>query len=226
MRRSLNRHVLSILRGVIGLNQVSFHKLIDVSLSTVVSIEVGRLKLSESLAERISIVTGVDYWWLLENDTTRPPIDLGGKPYTKATFESVQAECEPLIELGMRRYEPDQLLPVFLQKTAALLIGATKQNREALCGYRLNKALDDLLIEFGVRRDDPISSHQMKSHDILPALGDDPNNPLMQRHLEPKAVLVIFKRELNAALAKRPKLNRKEPSVVKMCEVPVKSKKL
>jgi hypothetical protein len=57
---------------------------------SVQAIELGRLKLSESLAFRISQATGVDYAWLLENDLSRPPVNKQNAPYSEADLIRAQ----------------------------------------------------------------------------------------------------------------------------------------
>jgi DNA-binding XRE family transcriptional regulator len=65
-------HVLSVLRKNLALRQTELAKMVGCSVNTITSIEVGRLKLSESLARRIAVVTGCDEQWLLANDISVP----------------------------------------------------------------------------------------------------------------------------------------------------------
>jgi transcriptional regulator with XRE-family HTH domain len=55
-----------VLRQILGLTVEEFAKLIGKSLTTVNSLETGRLKLSEETAFRISQETGVEMHWLLK----------------------------------------------------------------------------------------------------------------------------------------------------------------
>jgi DNA-binding XRE family transcriptional regulator len=72
MPASKSSHVLSVLRKNLALRQTELAKMVGCSVNTITSIEVGRLKLSESLAKRIAAVTGCDEQWLLAGDISVP----------------------------------------------------------------------------------------------------------------------------------------------------------
>jgi DNA-binding XRE family transcriptional regulator len=65
-------HVLAVLRKNLALRQSELAQMVGCSVQTIQSIEVGRLKLSESLASRIWAATGCDKEWLLRNDLSEP----------------------------------------------------------------------------------------------------------------------------------------------------------
>jgi DNA-binding XRE family transcriptional regulator len=65
-------HVLSVLRKNLALRQTQLAKMVGCSVATITSIEVGRLKFSESLAKRIAAATGCDEQWLLAGDASVP----------------------------------------------------------------------------------------------------------------------------------------------------------
>src|SRR6516165_10387001 len=65
-------HVLSVLRKNLALRQTQLAKMVGCSVATITSVEVGRLKLSESLAKRIAAATGCDEQWLLAGDASVP----------------------------------------------------------------------------------------------------------------------------------------------------------
>jgi transcriptional regulator with XRE-family HTH domain len=85
MSASKNSHVLSVLRKNLALSQHEIAEMLGCAKATITSIEVGRLKLSESLADRIVAVTGCDKEWLLANDVSVPmpsqALDLGKTAY-------------------------------------------------------------------------------------------------------------------------------------------------
>jgi len=72
MPASKSSHALSVLRKNLALRQNELAKMVGCSVNTITSIEVGRLKLSESLAKRIAVVTDCDEQWLLANDVSVP----------------------------------------------------------------------------------------------------------------------------------------------------------
>src|SRR5260221_9475145 len=85
MPASKRSHVLAILRKNLALRQTELAEMVGCSVATIQSIEVGRLKLSKSLAERISMATGADANWLLRNDVSEP---MPPRPFYMANVES------------------------------------------------------------------------------------------------------------------------------------------
>lgn len=91
MRPSPQRHTLAVLRTLIGFTQKELAQILECSTPTVQAVELGKLKLSLDLAERVHFQTGVCTEWLLADDVSQPPVSPQGKPYTKARFEEMQA---------------------------------------------------------------------------------------------------------------------------------------
>ena len=65
-------NVLAVLRKQLSLKQGELAELAGCSISTIQAIEVDKLKLSKSLASRISLQTGANLDWLLANDVSVP----------------------------------------------------------------------------------------------------------------------------------------------------------
>jgi DNA-binding XRE family transcriptional regulator len=86
MPASKSSHVLSVLRKNLALRQTELAKMVGCSVATITSIEVGRLKMSESLADRIVAVTGCDKAWLLANDVSEP---MPKRPFFMESVETV-----------------------------------------------------------------------------------------------------------------------------------------
>jgi transcriptional regulator with XRE-family HTH domain len=72
MPASKSSHVLAIHRRTLRLNQADLARLAGCSVSTIQSVELGRLQLSQGLAARISLGTGVDGQWLFANNSSVP----------------------------------------------------------------------------------------------------------------------------------------------------------
>ena len=69
---SVKRHNLARLRKELQITQAKLAALLRCSSATIKAVEIGKLPLSESLAERIGRATGVDPIWLLQNDLNAP----------------------------------------------------------------------------------------------------------------------------------------------------------
>ena len=91
MRPSPQRHTLAVLRTLIGFTQKEMAQILECSVPTVQAVELGKLKLSIDLAQRVHFQTGASTEWLLADDVSKPPESGMGKPYTKAFFEEFQA---------------------------------------------------------------------------------------------------------------------------------------
>jgi transcriptional regulator with XRE-family HTH domain len=65
---SVKRHNLARLRKELEITQTELARLLRCSSATIRAVEIGKLPLSESLAERIAAATGVDPIWLRRND--------------------------------------------------------------------------------------------------------------------------------------------------------------
>lgn len=90
MRPSPQRHTLAVLRTLIGFTQKELAQILECSTATIQAVELGKLKLSLDLAQRVHFQTGVSTEWLLADDVNQPPVTGQGKPYTKAYFEKMQ----------------------------------------------------------------------------------------------------------------------------------------
>jgi len=150
MRISNQSHTLAVLRLLAGLTQKEMAAALHCSAPTIQAVELGRLKLSEKLAGLASHNTGINLGWLLENDVAKPPIDVQGRPYTKATFEEFQAVADikkdPQMENEMALFCRDQIV----SRLHALLLRAYLDNNTDLCAYKLSKAFAELEKQFQV----------------------------------------------------------------------------
>src|SRR5687767_12494679 len=87
MRLSLLKHPLAVLRITLKLTQKEMADICEVSWSTIQAIEHGILRMSEAVAERLSIKADVSIDWLLKGDPEAPMVSQNGEPYTKRHFE-------------------------------------------------------------------------------------------------------------------------------------------
>ena len=163
MRPSLKRHVLVLVREKLGLNQKDFADYVNCSESTLQAVERGpnRLKLSEGLAIRISLETGVDVQWLLANDFSLPikPSAAASflysrvhnafpKEYSLNLFDMVQAsKKEPLNTTGIYT---EQLFALNDYGRLRASIEKARQDRlYEVARFKLDKFIDQFEAEFG-----------------------------------------------------------------------------
>lgn len=150
MRVSSQSHTLAVLRLLVGLTQKEMAAVLHCSAPTIQAIELGRLKMSGKLAGLASLKTGINLAWLLENDVSKPPLDIKSRPYTKATFEEFQAiadiKKDPQMENEAALFCRDQIIG----RLHALLLRAYLNNDTDLCAYKLSKAFDELEKQFQV----------------------------------------------------------------------------
>jgi transcriptional regulator with XRE-family HTH domain len=87
MRPSPKRHNLARLRLFLKLGQNETAELAGCSRDTIQSVELGRLRLSERLARKISDATGIAADWLLENNLKAPLLSVHREPFTIDDYE-------------------------------------------------------------------------------------------------------------------------------------------
>jgi hypothetical protein len=124
------------------------------STRTIQAIELGQLRLSESLGERIAFETGVDLGWLMMNDTSTPIIgDMEyGDTYTKEEYEQHRANISGVftidgeVELGTTMWRAKGMIGQLL----GLYVDATYKRKLKLFDWKVSKALDDIEQELGL----------------------------------------------------------------------------
>jgi transcriptional regulator with XRE-family HTH domain len=150
MRVSNQSHTLAVLRLRAGLTQKEMAAVLHCSAPTIQAVELGRLNLSEKLAGMASLKTGISLAWLLENDVTKPPMDIKGRPYSKAIFEEYQAIAGIKKDPQMQNEVALLCREQTVGRLHALLLRAFQDNNTELCAYKLSKALDELEKQFRV----------------------------------------------------------------------------
>jgi transcriptional regulator with XRE-family HTH domain len=109
---SMKLTCVAVLRTKLGLTVEQFARLIDKSVSTINSLESGRLALSQETAIRIEEETGVSMEWLLGNNPSDEPFwfnqESQQQPWVKARFELIQSNNLPS---GLKPAKPAWRLP-------------------------------------------------------------------------------------------------------------------
>lgn len=88
------------------LGQKGFAELLGKSVSTIQSLETGRLALSDETAKLICLETGASPGWLLDGKPGKPK-GVGGSPFTLEAFE----RCRMLREKQKAQWRPDYQHP-------------------------------------------------------------------------------------------------------------------
>jgi transcriptional regulator with XRE-family HTH domain len=109
---SLKLTCVAVLRTKLGRTVEQFARLIDKSVSTIHSLESGRLALSQETAIRIEEETGVSMQWLLGNNPSDEPFWINREnqrmPWGKSMFELIQSDNLPS---GLKPAKPGWRLP-------------------------------------------------------------------------------------------------------------------
>lgn len=148
MERRINSKNLALirLREIAGITQRELAQIVGKNLTTIKVLELGRLKLSQKLAEKISLETGISAKWLLDKMAETEPVDIMGRPYTKATFDAAREKyCLP----------PDTTPPFVKAMGAeislaltALFINKTTEREALLMVRKIRRAVFELYMEF------------------------------------------------------------------------------
>jgi transcriptional regulator with XRE-family HTH domain len=157
MRPSPLRHPLAVLRQIIGISQKELANLVGKSAATVQAIELGKLALSEELARKISLETGISMKWLLDGDPSGPPVgDFNNRPtfekepsFSKAVFERRRADRKA----GQSGWA--ELIPctgLAGAKLTAIQHAALNHPDRTIMDYRVWKFLEGLEKEFGISK--------------------------------------------------------------------------
>ena len=129
--------------GAVG--QKAFANLIGTTEHTVVSLELGRLKLSQRLAWDIARATGVGLHWLLDGNPKSAIANIKGGPYTKKDFEQASKRS------GQKEFVQkvtDDYAVTFYANIRAILSNAINNDLAEVAIRRIKRFLDHCRREF------------------------------------------------------------------------------
>ena len=146
MRPSPLKHVLAVLRTTIGLTQKEMAALLGVSTPTIQAIELGKLKLSDRLAEKICYETGVNSCWILSNDVQIPPYrysctELNAAPFAEQ-YEIYRANLRTSDILDADK--ANLCFTMTMEGVAELILSAYAEGKLPLCMLKLDHVLLEL----------------------------------------------------------------------------------
>jgi transcriptional regulator with XRE-family HTH domain len=156
MRPSPFRVPLAVLRTELGLGQKEFGELVGRERPTIQAIELGKLRLTEDLAAKISAQTGISARWLLEGTPDTPMVTPEGKPYTKEIFEALQARPRAReLTLTDEVQDPKELEMLYMRGVYVcadwfpMYSAATKAGKREIAEHLTLKFLDQMRERFG-----------------------------------------------------------------------------
>lgn len=154
MRPSCEKHVLSKLRAALGkIEQWRLAEKVGCSEGAIKRIERGKLKLSDGLAEKIFLATGIAPDWLLNNNFDAPMIEgVKGEPYSRDIYDRIQAN--KAAPEGSETQGHRMRVIRSLEEILWSFVSAEKQSAQAsaLAAYRLLCFAQQLKEEFGEER--------------------------------------------------------------------------
>jgi putative transcriptional regulator len=152
MRRPSTKYKVGQLRARLNefekprpVDQKGFADLIGTTKHTVVSLEVGRLKLSRELAWRIARETGVYLDWLLDDDLKSPIVNYEGRPYTQKDFTQARKRSG---QKELARTLTHDYASKFDAQIRAILASASKKDSLELATRKIERFLGQCLREF------------------------------------------------------------------------------
>ena len=219
MAKPKSKTTVSVLRSIIGISAEKFAELIGRSIHTVKSLESGRLGLSEELAIKISVETGVSANWLLAGDPQAQPL-IDSPPFgpnlgifTKETFEARRADRMQNREGGIIVLH----VPWFESaKLNAISEAAEKSGSGRLAHYRISKFLGELEKEFGITKERfDAEKRKWELWSEFENLFEDPDGePALASHREfVPSFIKTYKKLVNVANNRLKKHNFKEPGI-------------
>ena len=149
VRPSPQRHTLAVLRTSLGLTQKEMADLAECSRPTIQAVELGKLKLSYDLAQRIHFKTGVLLEWLLTNNVDCPPLADDMEPYSRAVFEERQAALLAPVRTGtdacVELWDVWSLFARHVKMLSLLYAEAYKRGKVGIVAYKSAMATAELV---------------------------------------------------------------------------------
>ena len=150
MRLSKKKHTLAILRLELGLHQQGMADIAECSRELIQAVELGRAPLSEKLAKKVFLATGVGLSWLTDDKVDAPIVDVAGQPYTRDAFERARAGGDQQTEESRRINR--ESLAYQMADLFAVYVAAENTSIQAtyILGLRFRDFFNDIWQEFGL----------------------------------------------------------------------------
>jgi hypothetical protein len=145
--KSTLKTTAAVLRSIIGEKDLVWAEMLGKSVHTIRHLEAGTLKLSDAMALKMALETGISIKWLIEGNPAASPIAEDGREYTKAIYDEVQARKKSFATVSDFAVAMGAL--DFFREICAILVNANRKRNYHLTFYRTAEAIYDLRLEFG-----------------------------------------------------------------------------
>lgn len=163
MKLSANNSLVRLLRKTCHLSQAELADLVGCARLTIHNIEVGKLSLSEKMAAKISLHTGVGRRWLLDSKGKGPVCERDPRrPFTEREFKMTRAEIadprtEPLDVIAI-----ESTVAAYFRRLCDAAWQAYKQNKLPYFYWMVRECLEELVRYWPESRKLPDSSDVVK----------------------------------------------------------------
>lgn len=147
MTRTKKQTPVAVVRFILERKAQDFADLIGCTVHTINSLETGRLKLSEEMAQRIFHATGISIGWLLAGNVKAPPVSAWGEPFTLEIFERSESKKNHRDKVIPLRFAADFVN--FAGQLHRILSRANREGNYAMPAYKVERFLATLAKEFG-----------------------------------------------------------------------------
>jgi hypothetical protein len=151
MATSKHKTTLAVLRSILGPGaggEARFAKKIGRSVSWVKKASCGTIPLTRDAALAIAYETGINHRWLIMGDTSKPPIDKEGNPYTTESYANHwKQDLNNLNEADKK--ESFETLEGCITQLLVVHLAAVKKNRGGLFQFQLFEFIQKLDEQFG-----------------------------------------------------------------------------
>ena len=175
------------------------------STATIQAIELGKLKLSERLAQEIRQQTGVSLEWLMIDDPERLPINGFHLAYARSDFENAQANLHRKFDDETDPEYSREFLGQCLAAIASAMLSAIEKDQYVLFRYKTRQLLDELSQKFG--NWPAIDNESQLILDVCVSV--EPPEFQLLTDLIDKEMMKLFKDRRRAARAEKSKKRRK-----------------
>jgi transcriptional regulator with XRE-family HTH domain len=145
------QHPLAVLRESLNLSQKQLADIAGCSTSAIQLIELKKRKLSEALAARIAIRTGVGFQWLRSGDADRPIENAFAEAMTPEELAQIRRElCWPPGKMGELNVIKSDYQDI-CYRLAKLVVASAETGGQYVCLHRVETLLRELEQRFAVR---------------------------------------------------------------------------